>query len=247
MRNRHVATTCLPKSPGSASLSTYQGPSRVRVACDACRLHKLKCTGRQPRLRCVKAGRECYFAGAAKSSETCDDDQGHVASGDGLSRSERQEEEEVDDGDNGGEPSPSMPPTSNTIQQSPITIALEPNTSHVHINNDSKSPIHRPGEVHGWDNNNEVAPGLQPSLSLSLIDPSANSSAQTILSHPSNMEGLYYHTPRQSFLSSNLSLDVPRDLDWWLDSVPFDDSLRILLCSVWLEHRRISLSPTAQH
>lgn len=178
----------------------------------------------------MKARWECCFAGAAESPETCDNNQDNVAGGDGLRRSERQEEEELGDGDDGGEPSPSIPSTSNTIQQSPTTIYLEPNTSYVNTNNDSQSPKHRPGEVHGWDNNNEKATGLQPSLSLSTLDPTVNSSTQAILSRPSNMEGLYYHTPRQLSLSSNLSLDVPRDLDWWLDSAPFDDSVRIESC-----------------
>ncbi|KAM0205487.1 hypothetical protein ACHAQI_009047, partial [Fusarium lateritium] len=106
-----------------------------------------------------------------------------------------------------------------------MAITLDADSSDVNMNSDSQSRIYRPGEVHDWDNSNETPPSLQPSLSLSSLDPSANASTQEILPHPSNIEAFYYHTPRQSSLSANLSIDIPKDLDWWLDSVPFDDNI----------------------
>ncbi|RYC79283.1 hypothetical protein BFJ63_vAg17836 [Fusarium oxysporum f. sp. narcissi] len=176
----------------------------------------------QPRLPTFRR-RECCFAGTAKS--TRDNNEDNNAGDDGLDQAGGQEEERLGDGNVGGESSPSMLRTSNHIQESPIAIAVDANTSYVGLNNSSQSQIYRPDEVDSWGHYNQTPPDPQTSLSLSSLDPSANVSTEGMLSHPSNMEGLYYHTPRQSSPSANLSIDVPRDLDWWLDPVPFDDNI----------------------
>ncbi|KAH7133857.1 hypothetical protein EDB81DRAFT_805209 [Dactylonectria macrodidyma] len=61
VRNRHVARFCVSNTPGRAVHLANAEPSRVKVACDACRTQKLKCTGREPCSRCVASGRVCHF------------------------------------------------------------------------------------------------------------------------------------------------------------------------------------------
>ncbi|RSL56815.1 hypothetical protein CEP53_006690 [Fusarium sp. AF-6] len=236
-----MARICIPKSPSRAARFTDAGPTRVRVACDACRTQKLKCTGSQPCPRCENSGRECcYTANSGKNRGV----NAHVSASGPTA--------DNDEGDEGGD-SPSVVAS----LTSAATSAIRPPASDVqmaHVNTTTPGPCP--------EGNNPSSITLAPpedhleASDLQRQDAGSSRTAASPIFHDSTpsiavtgttgqmiptqelqpqfdrMEGVEVHIPTPPLQSSaSLPFDptesafYSKDLGFWLDSIPFDNNM----------------------
>lgn len=73
--SRHATKFCSRNSHDHAGRAAGDvSSSRVKVACDACRAKKLKCTGTLPCSACAKGSRQCHYTDDVFSGQRPADD-----------------------------------------------------------------------------------------------------------------------------------------------------------------------------